>query len=210
MSKKRALIHLPARVAVIERRIYVIRGHKVMLDIDLAKLYEVQIGRLNEQVKRNRKRFPADFMFRLSAAEARAIFGLRSQSATLKRGQHRKYLPYVFTEQGVAMLSSVLHSERSIAVNIATMRAFVRLREILATHKELARKLRQIEKKYDAQFKEVFETIYRLMEPKPAPIERRRIVSPPTTEASFKIANCDLKSRNCATKPPHTRKAVPL
>src|ERR1700730_19473965 len=106
-------------------------------------------------------------MFRLTAAQAQTIFGLRSQSANLKRGEHRKYLPYVFTEQGVVMLSSVLHSERSIAVNIAIMRAFVRLREILATHKELARKLRQIEKKYDAQFKEVFETIYRLMEPEP-------------------------------------------
>jgi hypothetical protein len=175
MSNQRALIHLPALVSVIERCIYVIRGHKVMLDIDLAKLYEVQIGRLNEQVKRNRKRFPADFMFRLTAAEAQTILGLRSQSATLKRGEHRKYLPYVFTEQGVAMLSSVLHSERSIAVNIAIMRAFVRLREMLATHKELARKLRQMEKKYDAQFKEVFETICRLMEPEPAQIERRRI-----------------------------------
>ncbi|MCU1274623.1 MAG: hypothetical protein JWO48_2054 [Bryobacterales bacterium] len=175
MPKKHALIHLPALVSVIERRIYVIRGHKVMLDIDLAELYEVQTGRLNEQMKRNSKRFPSDFMFRLTTAETRTIFGLRSQFATLKRGKHRKYLPYVFTEQGVAMLSSVLHSERSIAVNIAIMRAFVRLREILTTNKELARKLRQMEKKYDAQFKEVFETIYRMMEPEPAQIERYRI-----------------------------------
>ena len=96
-----------------------------MLDVDLAQLYGVPTKRLNEQVKRNRKRFPPDFIFRLTTAEAEVVMSLRSQTATLKRGRHRKYLPYVFTEQGVSMLSSVLHSERSIAVNIVIMRAFV-------------------------------------------------------------------------------------
>ena len=116
----------------IERHIYLIRGHKVMVDTDLSALYEVPTKRLNEAVKRNRQRFPPDFMFQLTAQEGRL---LRSQIATSKIGRGgRRYLPYVFTEQGVSMLSSVLNSERAISVNIAIMRAFVRLREIMATH----------------------------------------------------------------------------
>ncbi|MBZ5595360.1 MAG: ORF6N domain-containing protein [Acidobacteriia bacterium] len=146
-----------------------------MLDVDLAELYGVPTKRLNEQVKRNRKRFPEDFMFRLRTAEARAVMEVRSQIATLKRGHHRKYLPYVFTEQGVAMLSSVLNSDRSIAVNIAIVRAFVKLREISARNKELARKLKQMEKKYDSQFRKVFQAIYQLMEPPPEPVRGRHI-----------------------------------
>jgi hypothetical protein len=172
---KTALTHLPALVASVEKRIYVIREHKVMLDVDLAELYGVLTKRLNEQVKRNRKRFPEDFMFRLTAAETRAVTKVRSQIATLKRGSHRKYLPYVFTEQGVAMLSSVLNSDRSIAVNIAIMRAFVRLREIASKNKELAQKIREMERKYDTQFKKVFRAIYQLMEPTLEPAPRRRI-----------------------------------
>jgi len=127
-------------VADISRAILVLRGHKVLLDAALAALYGVSAKRFNEQVRRNRNRFPDDFMFQLTPEESRA---LRSQSATLKsgRGQHRKYLPYAFTEQGVAMLSSVLNSERAIQVNIAIMRTFVRLRKFLATHKDLAAKL---------------------------------------------------------------------
>jgi phage regulator Rha-like protein len=149
---------------VIEGKIYMIRGHKVMLDSDLAELYDVQNKVLLQAVKRNIKRFPADFMFQLKNQELAA---LRSQIVTLKRGrgQHRKYPPYVFTEQGVAMLSSVLNSERAIQVNIAIMRAFVKLREMLSAHKDLSRKLEQMEKKYDAQFKIVFDAIHQLMQP---------------------------------------------
>jgi phage regulator Rha-like protein len=116
---------------------------------------------------RNKKRFPSDFMFQLTAEE---VERLRSQFATLKpgRGQHRKYRPYAFTEQGVAMLSSVLHSERAIQVNIAIMRAFVQLREMIGSNKGLARRLNELEKKYDSQFRVVFEAIRELMaEPEP-------------------------------------------
>jgi hypothetical protein len=120
--------------------------------------------RLNEQVRRNLKRFPDDFMLQLTEEESES---LRSHFATLKsgRGKHRKYSPYAFTEQGVAMLSSVLNSDRSIDVNIQIMRAFVKLRELLSTHKDLARKLAEMEEKYDAQFKVVFDAIRQLMSP---------------------------------------------
>jgi len=146
----------------IEKRILFLRGQKVMLDKDLAELYKVKIKVFNQAVKRNEKRFPPDFMFQLTK-EKSAV--LRSQIVTLKpgRGQHRKYLPYAFTEQGVAMLSSVLKSERAIQVNVQIIRAFVRLREMLATHKDLAQKLEALEKKYDAQFKIVFDVIRQLM-----------------------------------------------
>jgi len=133
-----------------------------MSDSDLAELYGVSTKRLNEQVRRNIRRFPADFMFQLSPDEAAA---LRSQNATLEagRGRHRKYLPYVFTEQGVAMLSSVLNSERAVQVNIEIMRAFVRLREMIATNRDVARRLDELEKRYNAQFKGVFDAIRQLM-----------------------------------------------
>ena len=175
MLSKSKLVRLPALVSSIERQIYSIHGHRVMLDINLAELYGVPTKRLNEQVKRNLRRFPRDFMFRLTLAEGRAVMALRSQFATLKRGQHRKYAPYAFTEQGVAMLSSVLNSERAITVNIAIMRAFVRMREIAAHHRDLARKLKEMERKYDTQFRQVFEAIHQLLEPPPEPVERRRI-----------------------------------
>ncbi len=158
-------------VEMIERKIYLIRGHKVMLDSDLAELYEVPTRRLNEQIKRNIARFPSDFMFQLNAEEAE---NLRSQIATSSsRHGGRRYLPFVFTEQGVAMLSSVLNSERAIQVNIAIMRAFVKLREMIASNKDLARKLDDLEKKYDTQFKIVFDALRRLMTP-PEP-KRRQI-----------------------------------
>jgi len=155
----------------IERCILLLRGHKVMLDADLAELYGVAVKRLNEQVRRNSRRFPSDFIFQLTREEYQS---LRSQSATLNegRGRHRKYLPYAFTEQGVAMLSSVLNSSRAIDVNIEIMRAFVRLREMMATHKGFARKMDALEKKYDAQFKVVFEAIRQLMKP-PEPNKRK-------------------------------------
>lgn len=137
-----------------------------MLDSHLAALYGVPVKSLNQAVKRNLKRFPSDFMFQLTRAEAAF---LRFNSVTLKRGRgrHRKYLPYVFTEQGVAMLSSVLRSERAIHANIAIMRAFVRQRRILASVPDLARKLDSLERRYDAQFKVVFDAIRALMEPEP-------------------------------------------
>jgi phage regulator Rha-like protein len=158
---------LPVLTERVERNILLIRGHRVMLDTDLAILYGVPTKRLNEQVRRNKKRFPSDFMFQLMPEE---VERLRSQIATLKpgRGQHRKYSPYAFTEQGVAMLSSVLHSERAIQVNIAIMRAFVQLREMIGSNKTLARRLNELEKKYDYQFRVDFEAIRELMaEPEP-------------------------------------------
>jgi len=160
----------------IEKAILLIRGQKVMLDADLAELYGVETRVLVQAVKRNIERFPEDFMLQLSKEE---VDFLRSQIVTLKkgRGQHSKYLPYAFTEQGVAMLSSVLRSRRAIRVNIEIMRAFIRLRQMLASHVELARKLDALEKKYDAQFKQVFEAIRQLMvppEPKRRPLGFRK------------------------------------
>ncbi|MEW6740086.1 MAG: ORF6N domain-containing protein [Nitrospirota bacterium] len=157
-------------VEIIEKKILMIRGEKVMLDSDLAELYGVPTRRLNEQVRRNISRFPDDFMFQLTSEETE---NLRSQFATSSSGHGgRRYLPYVFTEQGVAMLSSVLNSERAIAVNIAIMRAFVKLREMIASHKDLAKRLNDLEKKYDAQFKVVFDAIRQLMIP-PEPKKRK-------------------------------------
>ena len=147
---------------VIERRILLIRGQKVMLSTHLGELYDVETRVLNQAVKRNISRFPEDFMFQLNTSEAEQLV---SQNVI----PHKKYfggsLPYAFTEQGVAMLSSVLNSERAIKVNIEIMRAFVRLRRILASHADLARKLEALEKKYDAQFRVVFEAIRELMKP---------------------------------------------
>jgi hypothetical protein len=150
-------------IEVIEKKILFINGQKVLLDSDLAALYGVTTKRLNEQVSRNLKRFPADFMYQLSQEEFES---LRSHFATLNkgRGKHRKYTPYVFTEQGIAMLSSVLNSDRAIEVNIQIMRTFVKLREMMSSHKDLARKLSALEKKYDGQFQIVFEAIKQLME----------------------------------------------
>ena len=159
MTEKAALI--PSER--IEQAILMIRGDKVILDKELAKLYGVTTKRLNEQVRRNQLRFPSDFMFQLTSEEAAA---LRSQIATSKPGRGgSQYRPYAFTEQGVAMLSSVLHSEQAVRVNIEIMRAFVRLRQLLTTHADLARKLDALEKKYDGQFQAVFEAIRLLMKP---------------------------------------------
>ena len=161
----------------IESAILFIRGHKVLLDADLARLYGVSAKRLNEAVRRNRDRFPDDFIFQLTREEfgdlTRQIdaSNLRSQIATSSWGG-RRYLPYAFTEQGVAMLSSVLRSKRAIQVNVEIMRTFVRLRRILASNEDLARKLAALEKKYDAQFKVVFDAIRELMAP-PSPKQRR-------------------------------------
>jgi len=160
MADKRLI----ASVEQIESRMFLIRGQKVMLSTHLADLYEVEPRVLVQAVKRNIERFPEDFMFQLTSEEALL---LRSQVVILKsgRGQHRKYSPYAFTEQGVAMLSSVLHSDHAIQVNIEIMRAFVRLRQMLSSNAELSRKLAALEKKYDIQFKAVFVAIRELMTP---------------------------------------------
>jgi hypothetical protein len=150
----------------IERAILSIRGEKVMLDSDLAELYGVETKRLNEQVRRNLDRFPPDFMFQLTSQEWES---LRSQFATLKRGEHRKYLPSAFTEHGALMLANVLNSERAAQTSVMVVRAFVRLRQMLASNAELARKLAALENKYDAQFKVVFDAIRQLMSPPARP-----------------------------------------
>ncbi len=149
---------------VIEQKILLIRGHKVMLDKDLAVLYGVLTKVLIQAVKRNIERFPEDFMFQLTPQE---VTNLKSQIVTSSWGG-RRYLPYAFTEQGVAMLSSVLKSKRAIQVNIAIMRAFVRLKQVLATHKELAEKLVELERvtvRHTAEIQTIFEIIRQMMEP---------------------------------------------
>lgn len=161
---------LPVETITIEQRIYLARGHRVMLDADLAQLYGVRTKELNKAVKRNPGRFPKDFAFQLTPDAAES---LRFQIGTSKKGRGgRRYLPYAFTEQGVAMLSSVLHSERAVLVNVTIMRAFVRLRQMLGANRELAQRLNELEKKYDAQFRVVFDAIRGLMDP-PAPPLRR-------------------------------------
>ena len=150
-----------------------LRGQKVLLDSDLAALYGVPTKALNQAVKRNRERFPDDFMFQLSSSETQS---LRSQFVTLKKGEHLKYRPYAFTEQGVAMLSSVLNSERAVKVNIAIMRAFVQLRETLETNHELAQKFAELERrvgKHDEEISAIIEAIRQLMAPPDKP--RREI-----------------------------------
>ena len=160
MAKSKALI--PAER--IERSILLIRNQKVMLDADLAELYGVETFNLNKAVNRNIDRFPEDFMFRLTKEEADSLRFQIGISKTEGRGG-RRYLPYAFTEQGVAMLSSVLHSEQAVKVNVEIMRAFVRLRRMLESHAALARKLDELEKKYDSKFQIVFEAIRQLMIP---------------------------------------------
>ena len=183
MTEKKAYTKNPSLIPQkhIENKILFIRGHKVMLDKDLAELYEVQTKVLNQAVKRNLDRFPEDFMFQMTKEEFenwKSQFvtsnqaektSLRSQNVTLKQGQHRKYLPYVFTEQGVSMLSSILNSNRAIQVNIQIMRTFTKLRELMTTHKELRQKIETMEQKYDYQFKIVFDAIKKLLDPPAEP-----------------------------------------
>jgi len=156
----------------IEQKILFVREQKVMLDADLAELYEVETKALIRQIKRNLNRFPEDFMFRLNDEEWEF---LRCQSGTSRTHGGRRYAPYVFTEQGVAMLSSVLRSDRAADVNIQIIRTFVKLRELLSTHTDLARKLATIERKYDQQFQVVFDAIRKLMEPPSSVPKKRRI-----------------------------------
>lgn len=144
----------------IAKQVLLVRGEKVLLDSDLAELYGVTVSALKQAIRRNRNRFPSDFMIELTLEETRI---LRSQTVILRHGTHTKYGAYAFTEQGIAMLSSILKSERAIAVNIEIMRTFVRLREVLTSHADLAKKLSLLESKSDAQFKTVFEAIRQLM-----------------------------------------------
>jgi hypothetical protein len=161
----------------VEKLIHLARGEKVLLDADLAKLYGVETKALNQAVRRNLGRFPADFMFQLTREESDTLFASRSQSVTLnKRGTNIKYLPYAFTEQGVAMLSSVLRSERAVQVNVAIMRAFVSLRRLLAGNDALSRKLAELERRlenHDQGIKSLFDAIRQLMTPPEKP--RREI-----------------------------------
>ena len=152
----------------IENKILLIRGEKVMLDKDLARLYRVETRALIQAVKRNMERFPEDFMFQLTKKEFHILM---SQNVTSSWGGTRK-LPYAFTEQGVAMLSSVLKSKRAVLVNIQIMRAFTKLRQMLLTHKDLRRKIESVERKYDQRFKVVFEAIRQLMTPPEKPSRR--------------------------------------
>jgi phage regulator Rha-like protein len=163
MTDKQVLVSM----AAIETKILLIRGQKVMLDFDLAELYGVETRRLNEQVRRNIERFPDDFMFQTTTEEYES---LRSQIATLKtgRGQHRKYLPYVFTEHGALMLGNVLKSERAVEVSIMVVRTFVHLRELVSSNNELSKKLDKLERKFaghDRAISELINTIRQLMSP---------------------------------------------
>lgn len=161
----------------IGNRIYFIRGHRVLLDGDLALLYQVKTKSLNQAVRRNIERFPNDFMFQLSEKELEI---LRSQIGTIRLGawgKHSKYLPFVFTEQGVSMLSSVLRSKTAIQVNVEIMRTFVKLRGVLETNKDIAKKLEQLEQKFslhDQNFKVVFDAIRKLMATE-MPITQKKI-----------------------------------
>ena len=194
MKKKKQEVQEMISVDTITQSILLLRGQKIILDTVLADLYGVETRVLTQAVKRNLNRFPEDFMFQLTAEEAERLRSqivtlknrreeqqtveeterLRSQFVTSNQRGGRRYLPYAFTEQGVAMLSSVLRSDRAVRVNIEIMRAFVRLRQMLEGHKELARKLENLEKKYDVQFKVVFDAIRQLMEP-PASKKNRSI-----------------------------------
>jgi len=170
VAKVNKPVLLPGQIIEgIEGRIYSIRGSRVMLSYDLAALYQVETKVLMQAVRRNLDRFPDDFSFELTNQEIRA---LRSQFVTLESGL-RTYAPHAFTEQGVAMLSSVLKGKRAVGVNIEIMRAFVKLRSLLEGNKEMARKLNTLEKKYDSQFKVVFEAIRELMTPLPQPGKKR-------------------------------------
>lgn len=179
MVKKNNVLVIPDEVVM--NKIYIIRGQKVMLDVDLADLYQVDTKRLNEQVKRNLKRFPHDFMFQLTQSE---FVNLKSQIATSSWGGTRK-LPFVFTEQGVAMLSGILNSDRAIAVNIQIMRIFTKIRQMLTDTTELRLDIEKIKKKLDNQDKNmeiVFRYLDELLEKKPQPI-----VTPKRTQIGYKL-----------------------
>jgi hypothetical protein len=174
MAKKTdGRVVLPAEV--VETRIFVLRGHRVILDRDLAELYGVETRAVNQAAKRNADRLPADFMFQLAAEEAGAVLRLRSQSVILKRGQHLKYLPHVFTEHGAVMLANLLKSPIAIQASIQVVRAFVHLRRMLAANEDFAQKLEAIERRidrHDAELQSILDTLDAMLQP-PDPPERR-------------------------------------
>ncbi len=177
MRKQVKLVNTILPGEIIQNKIYLIRGQKVMFDRDLASLYGVTTGNLNKAVKRNIERFPDDFMFQLTMQEADSS---RFQVGSLNRGENIKYLPLVFTEQGVAMLSSVLRSKRAIQVNIQIMRVFVKLKEVLVSHKDLVRKIEDMERNFQDKFKDhdkkiilIFEAIKQLLAEKEEPIKNK-------------------------------------
>jgi len=160
----------------IQSLIYVLRGHRVMLDRDLAGLYGVETRALNQAVRRNHDRFPDDFMFRLTLEEGKAVMALRSQIVILKRSRHLKYAPYVFTEHGAVMLANVLKSDRAVRASILVVRAFVSLRRTLASHEDVLRKIEAAERrlgKHDAELREVFRILRQLLDP-PPPVRPKR------------------------------------
>jgi hypothetical protein len=164
--------HALIPLEVIAGKIFILRGHRVMLDRDLAELYGVETKALNQAVKRNQDRFPEDFMFRLTSDETKGVLISRSQIVTLKVGQNIKYLPYVFTEHGVVMLANVLKSAIAVRASIQVVRAFVHLRQFLATNEQLAGKIEAIEKKvgkHDADLQAILAILRTLLEPSPAP-----------------------------------------
>src|SRR6266851_5820504 len=172
-------------IETIERQIFVLRGHRVMLDRDLAELYGVELKRLNEQVKRNRDRFPDDFMFWLTLEEGKAVILSRSQVATLKRGENIKYQPHAFTEHGAVMLANVLRSPLAVRASIQVVRAFVNLRRMLATHADLARKIDAIERRvgrHDVELQDVLRILRKLLEPPPVPPKRSIGFRPPGSD----------------------------
>jgi phage regulator Rha-like protein len=172
MAKKLQNALIP--IEVITGKIFVLRGHRVMLDRDLAKLYGVETGALNQAVKRNQDRFPEDFMFRLTPEEAKSVLVSRSQIVILKAGQNIKYLPYVFTEHGVVMLANVLKSAVAVRASIQVVRAFVHLRQLLATNEQFARKIEALERKvgkHDTDLQAILAMLRKILEP-PSPPRR--------------------------------------
>ena len=173
------------QVAKIEQRILLIRGEKVIIDADLAGFYGVPTKRLNEQVKRNKERFPEDFMFQLSKEEWEDFQSLRSQNATLKRGQHRKYLPYVFTEHGAIMAANVLNSHQAIKMSVFIVRAFVKMREQLMATATLAKRLAEVEKLllvHDSALRDLYQKIQPLLMPPEEPKKKKAISGFPKAE----------------------------
>jgi hypothetical protein len=174
MAKKPEHALIP--LEVIDGKIFVLRGHRVMLDRDLAELYGVPLKRLNEQVKRNQDRFPDDFMFQLTLEEGKTVLALRSQFATLKRGGHLKYAPRVFTEHGAVMLANVLKSSVAVRASIQVVRAFVRLRQFLTTNEQLARQIEALEEKvgkHDTDLQAILDMLRKILEPPPQRPGRR-------------------------------------
>ena len=171
---KRKTEHALIPLEVIEQRIFILRGHRVMLDRDLAALYQVETRTLNQAVKRNIDRFPADFMFRLTTREAKDLLLSRSQSVMLKRGANVKHVPYAFTEHGAVMLANILKSARAVRVSIQIVRAFVHLRQLIATNDSLARQIEALQNKvgkHDEDLEAILATLHEILQP-PAPPQR--------------------------------------